>query len=270
MGYFHEGHRSLMRAARHDTDVVTATIFVNPLQFAPDEDLGGYPRDVAGDTAVAEAEGVDVLFVPSVAEMYPEPTRTTVHVAGLSEGLCGAERPSHFEGVTTVVTKLFAIVGPCTAYFGRKDFQQLAVVRRMTADLNLPVEVVGCPLVREPDGLAMSSRNAYLSPEERQAARVLYRALRRAADAVSAGERVASALRDLVVDAVTREPVVLLGYAEVRRASDLERIEHLDGEVLLAIGARVGPARLIDNVVLTIADDVVTADLGILTQGSTT
>ena len=168
MGFFHEGHRSLMRAARAHHDLVVTTIFVNPLQFGPTEDLDAYPRDLAGDAAAADAEGVDLLFTPSVAEMYPEPTRTTVHVAGLTEGLCGAERPTHFDGVTTVVAKLFSIVGPCHAYFGRKDFQQLAVVTRMAADLDLPVRVVGCPLVREPDGLAMSSRNVRLDAGERE------------------------------------------------------------------------------------------------------
>ena len=159
MGFFHEGHRSLMRArAAHDAVVVS--LFVNPTQFGPNEDLDAYPRDLDADTAVAIAEGVDVLFMPGVAEMYPEGARTSVHVAELTEGLCGASRPGHFDGVTTVVAKLFSIVGPCTAYFGRKDAQQLAVVRRMTADLDLPVAVVGCPLIREPDGVAMSSRNA--------------------------------------------------------------------------------------------------------------
>src|SRR2546421_2223072 len=189
MGYFHEGHRSLMRAARGSHDLVVTTIFVNPLQFGANEDLAGYPRDLAADTAAAETEGVDVLFVPSVAEMYPEPTVTTVHVAGLTEGLCGAARPTHFDGVTTVVAKLFSIVGPCTAYFGRKDFQQLAVVRRMAADLDLPVRVVGCPLVREPDGVAMSSRNPYLSTDERRRATGIFASLSAAATAVEAGER---------------------------------------------------------------------------------
>ena len=268
MGYFHEGHRSLMRAARAAHDVVVVTIFVNPLQFGANEDLDGYPRDLAGDTAVARAEGADLLFTPSLAEMYPEPTRTTVHVDGLTAGLCGAARPTHFDGVTTVVTKLFAIVGGCTAYFGRKDAQQLAVVRRMAADLNLPVEVVGCPLVREPDGLAMSSRNAYLSAPERGAATVLSRALRGAADAVVAGERDPAAVRRAIEATVATEPLVDLEYAEVRRASDLEPVTEIDGELLVAVAARVGPARLIDNVMITIADGEVTSDLGVITQGS--
>ena len=175
MGYFHEGHRSLMRAARAAHDLVVVSLFVNPTQFGPNEDLDAYPRDLVADAAAATDEGVDVLFTPTVAEMYPDGARTTVHVDALTEGLCGASRPGHFDGVTTIVAKLFAIVGECSAYFGRKDAQQLAVVRRMAADLDLPVTVVGCPIVREPDGLAMSSRNAYLSSDERQRATVLVR-----------------------------------------------------------------------------------------------
>src|SRR5919197_2231090 len=212
MGFFHEGHRSLMRAARARHDLVVTTVFVNPLQFGANEDLTGYPRDLAADTEAAENEGVDVLFVPSVAEMYPEPTVTTVHVAELTEGLCGSSRPTHFDGVTTVVAKLFSIVGPCAAYFGRKDFQQLVVVRRMAADLDLPVEVVGCPLVREHDGVAMSSRNAYLSPEEREQARGLFAGLRAAAAAVEDGERDATRVR-AVLEAETARHGLGVEYA---------------------------------------------------------
>ena len=268
MGFFHEGHRSLMRAARAEHDLVVVTIFVNPLQFGAGEDLDGYPRDLAGDTAAAEAEGVDVLFAPSVAEMYPEPTRTTVHVDGITAGLCGAARPTHFDGVTTVVAKLFSIVGPCTAYFGRKDAQQIAVVRRMALDLDLPATVVGCPLVRESDGVAMSSRNAYLSTEERDASTVLYRSLCAAADAVVAGERDAAALTRGIESMVATERLVEHEYAEVRRAEDLSPIERLDGEILVAVAARVGTARLIDNVTITIAGGEVTTDLGVITQES--
>ena len=267
MGYFHEGHRSLMRAARANHDVVVTTIFVNPLQFGPGEDLAGYPRDLAADTAAAEAEGVDVLFVPSVPEMYPEPTVTTVHVSGLTEGLCGAARPTHFDGVTTVVAKLFSIVGPCTAYFGRKDFQQLVVVRRMAADLDLPVEVVGCPLVREPDGVAMSSRNAYLSPEERERATGISSALRAAAAAVEHGERDPRRVR-AVVEAESARHGVELEYVEVRAADDLSRLDALDGDVVVAVAAEVGNARLIDNVTMQIADGGVSVDLGVITQES--
>jgi pantoate--beta-alanine ligase len=264
MGYFHEGHRSLMRAARANHDLVVATIFVNQLQFDPDEDLAGYPRDLAGDTAAAEAEGADVLFVPSVAEMYPEPTVTTVHVAGLTEGLCGAARPTHFDGVTTVVAKLFAIVGPCAAYFGRKDFQQLVVVRRMAADLDLPVEVVGCPLVREADGLAMSSRNAYLSEEERERATGIFASLRGAAAVVERGERGPNRVRGLVEAEGTRRGVDF-EYVEVRRAADLASVDTLEGEIVIAVAAPVGRARLIDNVTMQIAGAEVLVDLGVIT-----
>lgn len=264
MGYFHEGHRSLMRAARANHDLVVATIFVNPLQFGPAEDLAGYPRDLSRDTAAAESDGVDVLFTPSVAEMYPEPTVTTVHVAGLTRGLCGAARPSHFDGVTTVVTKLFSIVGPCAAYFGRKDFQQLVVVRRMAADLNLPVEVVGCPLVREPDGLAMSSRNAYLSIEERERATGIFASLRAAASAVESGERDPNRVLD-VVTAETARHGLELEYVEVRRAVDLAPLDSLDGEIVVAVAASVGEARLIDNVTIQIAGAEASIDLGVIT-----
>jgi pantoate--beta-alanine ligase len=264
MGYLHEGHRSLMRAARQGCDFVVVTIFVNPLQFGPDEDLDRYPRDLAGDLAQCEQEGVDCVFAPGVEEMYPRPSRTTVHVAGLTEGMCGAARPTHFDGVTTVVTKLFSVVGPCTAFFGRKDAQQLAVVRRMTEDLNLPVAVVGCSLVREADGLALSSRNSYLRAEERAAAPVLFAALRNAGDAVIAGERDARRLVEIVRDTVAKEPLVALEYVEVRDAHELEPIDALDGDcdVLLALAARLGSTRLIDNVGITIRDGAVAVDLG--------
>jgi pantoate--beta-alanine ligase len=264
MGFFHEGHRSLMRAARASHDLVVTTIFVNPLQFGENEDLAGYPRDLVADTAAAEAEGVDVLFVPSVPEMYPEPTVTTVHVAGLTEGLCGAARPTHFDGVTTVVAKLFSIVGPSTAYFGRKDFQQLAVVRRMAADLDLPVQVVGCPLVREPDGVAMSSRNAYLSADERERATGIFASLRAAAAAVGDGERDPERVRAAVEAEAVRHGLEL-EYAEVRRAADLALLATVDGEVVVAVAASVGRARLIDNVTMQIAGAEVSTDLGVIT-----
>jgi pantoate--beta-alanine ligase len=263
MGFFHEGHRSLMRAARANHELVVTTIFVNPLQFGQSEDLAGYPRDLVADTVAAETEGVDVLFVPSVPEMYPEPTVTTVHVSGLTEGLCGAARPTHFDGVTTVVAKLFSIVGPSTAYFGRKDFQQLAVVRRMAADLDLPVEVVGCPLVREPDGVAMSSRNAYLSHDERGRATGIFASLRAAAAAVEAGERDPGRVRAIVEDEAARHGLEL-EYAEVRRASDLAPLATIDGEVVVAVASAVGRARLIDNVTMQIAGAEVSTDLGVI------
>lgn len=265
MGFFHEGHRSLMRAARAATDLVVVTLFVNPTQFGPNEDLAAYPRDLERDSDAARAEAVDVLFVPTAAEMYPEGAPLTrVHVDRLTEGLCGASRPVHFDGVTTVVAKLFSIVGRCEAFFGRKDYQQLAVIQQMTRDLNLPVEVRGCPLVREPDGVAMSSRNAYLDADERRAARVLSASLRAVGDAATAGERASSVLETLVRDRVEREPLVTLEYAEVRDARTLEPRKELDGAVVLAVAASVGRARLIDNVVLTIQGSRVEVDLGVL------
>jgi pantoate--beta-alanine ligase len=264
MGFLHDGHRSLMRAARAAADYVVVTIFVNPLQFGANEDLDRYPRDLAGDLALCEAEGIDCVFSPSVAEMYPRSPLTTVHVAELTDDLCGAARPTHFDGVTTVVAKLFAIVGPCAAFFGRKDAQQLAVVTRMADDLNLPVEVVGCPIVREADGLAMSSRNAYLAAEDRTAALVLSRALRAAADAIGAGERDPHAVERLIATTVGGERRVALEYVEVRDAHDLSRKTTLDGSVLLALAARLGATRLIDNIVVRIDDAGVTADLGVV------
>jgi pantoate--beta-alanine ligase len=241
---------------------------VNPTQFGPSEDLAAYPRDPAGDAAVAEAEGVDLMFTPGVAEMYPAGARTTVHVEGLTAGLCGASRPGHFDGVTTVVTKLFSIVGPCRAYFGRKDAQQLAVIRSMTADLDLPVDVVGCPLVRESDGLALSSRNAYLTDDERAAATILAGALYMASEAVVRGQRDAAAVRALIVDTVGHQPLVQLDYAEVVDAVTLEPVEQIDHDTLVALAAFVGKARLIDNVTITFRGETACPDLGVHTASS--
>ncbi|HEV7524484.1 MAG TPA: pantoate--beta-alanine ligase [Acidimicrobiia bacterium] len=263
MGFLHEGHRSLMRAARAACDVVVVTIFVNPLQFGAGEDLDRYPRDLTGDLAQCAQEGVDLVFAPSVAEMYPSGRPlTTVHVAGLTEGLCGAARPTHFDGVATVVAKLLAITGPCSAFFGRKDAQQLAVIERLVEDLNLPVTVVGCSIVREPDGLALSSRNAYLSTEGRAAARVLSRALGVAVTAMIAGERDPAALVDLVRGLVSAEPAVALEYVEVRAKPELTPVDLLDGDLLLALAARVGETRLIDNISISVRGAEVRADLG--------
>jgi pantoate--beta-alanine ligase len=263
MGYLHEGHRSLMRAARAQSDFVVVSIFVNPLQFGANEDLDRYPRDLQGDLDACAAEGVAVVFAPTAEEMYPRGAPlTSVHVDRLTADLCGAARPTHFDGVTTVVTKLFAIVGPCAAFFGRKDAQQLAVIQRMAADLNLPVEVLGCPLVREPDGLAMSSRNAYLSKDERRAALVLSRALHAAADAALAGERDATALVALVCRTIAAEPMIALEYVEARDAHELTPVTTLAGEVLIALAASVGTTRLIDNVMLTVHGSDVRAELG--------
>jgi pantoate--beta-alanine ligase len=270
MGFFHEGHRSLMRAACAANDFVVVSLFVNPTQFGPSEDLTAYPRDPEGDRAVTEAEGVDVLFVPTVEEMYADGASTSVHVAGLTEGLCGARRPGHFDGVTTVVAKLFSIMGPCRAYFGRKDAQQLAVIRRMTADLDLPVDVVGCPLVREADGLALSSRNTYLDADDRQAATILSGALYVASEAVVRGQRDAATLRRLIVDAIEHVPAVRIDYVEIVDASTLVPVAQLTVDTLVALAAFVGKARLIDNVTITFPAGVPTPDLGVLTASSGT
>ncbi|HWS44880.1 MAG TPA: pantoate--beta-alanine ligase [Acidimicrobiia bacterium] len=264
MGGLHEGHRSLMRAARARGDFVVVSIFVNPLQFGAGEDLDRYPRDLDDDVAQCEAEHVDVVFAPGAAEMYPKGAPlTTVHVARLTGGLCGAARPTHFDGVTTVVAKLFSIVGPCAAFFGRKDAQQLAVIERMVADLDMPVEVVGCPLVREADGLALSSRNAYLTADERRAAPVLVRGLEAAAEQAVAGERDAGALVATVRRVVAAEPAVALEYVEARDACELTPVDRLDGAALIALAARVGSTRLIDNVTLTVRGTGVRVDLGV-------
>ena len=251
MGALHAGHTSLIARARAECDVVVVTIFVNPLQFGDPDDIAAYPRTLDHDLACAEA-GADVVFVPSVREMYPswpDPPATTVSVRGVSEVWEGASRPGHFDGVATVVAKLFSVAGRCRAYFGLKDFQQLAVVRQLTEDLALPVEVVGCAIVREPDGLAFSSRNVRLSPAERAAATVLSRALAAGRAALAGGERSSVAVRAAMRAVVETEPLVDLDYAAVvdaRTLADPAHVGDLAG-VRLLIAARVGPVRLIDN-----------------------
>ena len=254
MGYLHAGHQSLIRAARADNDVVVASIFVNPLQFAPTEDLASYPRDLERDTALAGEAGVDVLFVPTVEEMYPVAVATTVTVPELAGVLEGASRPSHFAGVATVVAKLFAIAGSCRAYFGEKDFQQLQIVRRMAADLSMPVEVVGCPIVREPDGLAMSSRNVRLDPDQRQAATVLHRALCCGAELIATGEVDPATVTDRMASVIGSEPAAALDYAAVVDPTTLVVPGQLGPgrEVRLLVAARVGIPRLIDNLGVTV------------------
>lgn len=248
MGYLHDGHGSLMRAADQANDLVVASIFVNPLQFAADEDLGSYPRDLDRDLRLAGDNGVDLVFAPSVEEMYPfGPVLTTVSVADLSSPLEGASRPTHFAGVATVVSKLFNIVGPCRAYFGEKDYQQLAVIRRMVADLSAPIEVVGCPIVREPDGLAMSSRNVYLSPEDRAAAVVLRRALDAGQERVAGGESDPAAVVAAMAAVVGAEPRAELDYAAAVDPDTLQAPERITGPVRLLVAARLGRTRLIDN-----------------------
>ena len=248
MGFLHDGHGSLMRAAAEDNDVVVASIFVNPLQFAPDEDLDDYPRDLVRDTALAEEAGVHYLFVPDRDHMYPvQPVATSVTVGGLSEGLEATTRPFHFAGVATVVAKLLSIVGQCSAYFGEKDFQQLAIIRRMVTDLSLPTTVVGCPIIREPDGLAMSSRNTYLGPDERTAAAVVRRALDAGVAAVDGGERDPNVVMADMAAVIHDEPLAELDYVAAVDAATLQSPERLSGEVRLLAAAQVGKPRLIDN-----------------------
>jgi pantoate--beta-alanine ligase len=249
MGYLHDGHRSLMDRSVAERDVTLTTIFVNPLQFGANEDLATYPRDLDRDIAMCSDAGVDVVLHPSVEEMYPfgTPTLTTITVADVSAPMEGASRPTHFAGVATVVAKLFNIAAPCRAYFGEKDWQQLAVIRRMAADLSFPVDVVGCPTVREPDGLAMSSRNAYLTPEERAAAPVVHWALVAGAAAVAAGERDPNRVRSLMADLIRAEPLAELDYVEIVDAATLQPVDPLEGELRLLAATRFGRARLIDN-----------------------
>lgn len=250
MGYFHEGHLSLMRRAQHENAAVLVSIFVNPLQFGAGEDYDRYPRDFERDRQLAHAVGVDAIFYPEVSEMYPTGYQTEVRVKELSQPLCGKSRPGHFEGVATVVLKLFNIVTPDRAYFGMKDYQQLRVIQQLVRDLNLPIEIVPCPIVREPDGLAMSSRNVYLTPEERTAATVLYRSLQWAQAQVESGERNASKLREGVFQQIAAEPLARIDYVEVVDAETLQPVERIDRLTLIALAVFFGKARLIDNCLL--------------------
>jgi pantoate--beta-alanine ligase len=250
MGYLHDGHLSLLRAARARADVVILTIFVNPTQFGPNEDLSRYPRDEEGDLAKARPTGLDLAFCPDAAAMYPAGAQTFVEVRELAGPLCGEKRPGHFTGVATIVTKLFHLTKPHLAFFGEKDYQQLAVIRRMTRDLDFGIEIVGMPIVREPDGLAMSSRNVYLSPDERRQALALIRGLDAARAAVEAGERSAAA-----IVAACRAPIeaaadARIDYVELRDADELTPVGELTRPAVLALAVFVGKTRLLDNRVL--------------------
>lgn len=247
MGSLHEGHESLMDAARAACDKVVVSVFVNPLQFGPDEDYDNYPRDIECDSAICEAHGVDVVFHPTPEEMYGPNYNTYVVMETLTDALCGASRPGHFRGVCTVVNKLFNIAQPDKAFFGQKDAQQLAIIKRMVADLNMNLQVVGCPIVREEDGLAKSSRNTYLSAEERQAALVLSRAIFAGAQAVRAGERNAAALKRLMGDIIAAESLARVDYIEVVDGATMQPVETLGSSVLTAMAVYIGSTRLIDN-----------------------
>jgi pantoate--beta-alanine ligase len=250
MGALHEGHLSLVRAARARCDAVAASIFVNPTQFGPQEDFSKYPRTFERDRELLEKEKVDLLFAPSVEEMYPKGAVTFVTVEGLSEKLCGRSRPGHFRGVTTVVAKLFHIVQPNLAFFGQKDAAQAVIIRKMVRDLDLPVEIVVCPIVREADGLALSSRNAYLDATQRRSATVLYRALRRVEELAARGECRSAALIEAAQQVFGEEPAVRVDYVEIVDNDTLDPVADVSRGALVAVAAFVGTTRLIDNVVL--------------------
>jgi pantoate--beta-alanine ligase len=251
MGALHEGHLSLVRAAKAQCDAVVVSIFVNPTQFGPAEDLSKYPRQFDEDCRLLKKEGVDLVFAPPVEEMYPPGAVTWVLVEGLSEKLDGRSRPGHFRGVTTVVAKLFNILEPDAAFFGQKDAAQLAVIRRMVRDLNFPVEIVACPIVREPDGLAMSSRNAYLNREERGRALVLQRSLQETRKQFQAGERIAAKLISTGTEVFASEPHVRLDYFEIVDPDTLDPVNRVSQKTLVAVAAYVGSTRLIDNLILS-------------------
>jgi pantoate--beta-alanine ligase len=250
MGALHQGHLSLVRAAKAQCELVAVSLFVNPIQFGPTEDLGKYPRDFDRDRRLLEKEGVDFLFAPSVEEMYPGEPVTYVVVEGLGGKLCGRSRPGHFRGVTTVVSKLFNIVEPDRAFFGQKDAAQAAIIRRMVRDMNCPVEIVVCPIVREADGLAMSSRNAYLDAQQRQSALALYRSLTRVQQLVDQGEHDAATLVRAGKQVLAQEPPVRLDYLEIVDSETLDPVANASPGALVAVAAFVGKTRLIDNIVL--------------------
>lgn len=252
MGALHEGHRSLMRAARGQDRFVVVSIFVNPIQFGPGEDFDRYPRPLEADLDACRSESVDAVFAPSVAEMYPADAVTRVCVAGVTERLCGAHRPGHFDGVATVVAKLFHIVEPDAAYFGQKDGQQCVVIRRMVADLNMPVRIVVCPTVREPDGLALSSRNVYLSPDERRQAVCLSQALHGAEEQIRSGCRDAAAVVDGMRAVILAAGPCVIDYVEAVDAETLQPLATLAGRCMLAVAVRIGTTRLIDNAVVDV------------------
>jgi len=251
MGAFHEGHLSLIKRCRKDSDIVVVSIFVNPIQFGPNEDLAAYPRNTQRDCRLAQKYGCDILFYPSATAMYPHPAITTINVPDVSEGLCGEKRPGHFTGVATVVAKLFHIVLPDIAYFGQKDFQQIAVIRKMVSDLNFPIRIKTVPTVREKDGLAMSSRNIYLTDQERKEAPVIYQSLKRAKQKILSGERRPEALIAFIRSCIAQTSGTI-DYIECLDAQTLEPINIIRGNCVIAVAVFFGKARLIDNIVLQI------------------
>jgi pantoate--beta-alanine ligase len=252
MGALHEGHLSLIRRCRSDCDVTVISIFVNPLQFGPGEDMERYPRQEKDDLTACQAERADLVFIPSPEAMYPRPTKTRVQVSELTEGLCGESRPGHFDGVATVVAKLFHIIQPAAAYFGQKDGQQAAVIQQMVRDLNMPIRIVVCPTVREADGLALSSRNAYLTPIERQRAPALYRSLQRAESLIRQGEHYPPAIVEQMRADLHEAGLVGIDYIAIVDAETMQPCDVLRGRVMVALAVHVGSARLIDNVVVDV------------------
>jgi pantoate--beta-alanine ligase len=249
MGFFHEGHLSLMREGRKRGDLLVVSLFVNPTQFGPSEDFKDYPRDFERDRKMAEGVGADILFVPETMEMYPPNHQTLVRVEKVTQGLCGRSRPFHFQGVTTVVNMLFNIVMPHVAIFGEKDFQQLVAIQQMVRDLHMDVEVVGMAIVREADGLAMSSRNTYLQPDERKTALSLYQSLKRAEALLRKGERRAETILKEVREVLLSQPLIKIDYIQICDANTLEDVQEIERDVVVAIAAYVGQTRLIDNLI---------------------
>ncbi len=247
MGYLHEGHGSLIERAVKENDKVMVSVFVNPIQFGPNEDLETYPRDFDADLQMIEKLGADMVFHPEPSDMYAPDFSTTISVAGVSENLCGARRPGHFNGVCTVVTKLFNLSEADRAYFGQKDAQQLAVVRRMVRDLNANIEIIGCPIIREDDGLAKSSRNTYLNPDERKAATVLSKALRTGKQMIESGEKNAEVVKSKITEIISKEPLAKIDYVEITDWNSIEPVDIIDRSTLCAIAVYIGNTRLIDN-----------------------
>lgn len=252
MGFLHQGHLSLIRTAKEENDFVIVSIFVNPTQFGVGEDFESYPRDLDSDAKLSESAGADVIFCPSISEMYPKSFQTYVEVDEITNKLCGKSRPTHFKGVTTVVNKLFNIVEPHKAYFGQKDAQQVAVIQKMVDDLNMNIEVIPCPIIREADGLAMSSRNTYLNSEQRIAALILSKSLASAKDMISAGCVNAVEIKETIIKMINNEPLAAIDYVEVVDALNLSDITTLKGKVLIALAVKIGKTRLIDNILVEV------------------
>jgi pantoate--beta-alanine ligase len=250
MGFLHDGHASLLREGRKHGDILVLSIFVNPIQFGPTEDLDRYPRNLEGDCAIARECGADIVFTPTAPEMYPAGFQTSIRVRNLALPLCGASRPGHFDGVATVVTKLFNIVQPDVALFGNKDFQQLSIIRRMVSDLSQPVEIIGMPIVREADGLAMSSRNAYLAQDDRQSALCLSRAIKLVRERYASGEHAAETLLAAARALILAEPAAVIDYLEFRDSATLETVSTVSATTLMALAVKIGKTRLIDNSLL--------------------